>query len=56
MQVDVDYYITRDSSTNQEKCVIRLFGVNEHGNSILAHVHNFLSYLYVECPLGFDTS
>jgi len=28
--------------------VLRLFGVTEGGNSVMAHIHQFLSYLYVE--------
>ncbi|WWC66861.1 uncharacterized protein I206_100768 [Kwoniella pini CBS 10737] len=32
---------------------IRLFGVTERGNSVLAHVHGFKPYFYVAAPQGF---
>lgn len=32
---------------------LRLFGVNEHGNSVLAHVYGFRPYFYVAAPSGF---
>ncbi|KIY70795.1 hypothetical protein CYLTODRAFT_487810 [Cylindrobasidium torrendii FP15055 ss-10] len=32
---------------------LRLYGVTENGNSVLAHVNNFLPYFYVACPRGF---
>ncbi|WRT63862.1 uncharacterized protein IL334_000787 [Kwoniella shivajii] len=32
---------------------IRLFGVNQMGNSVLAHVHGFKPYFYVAAPQGF---
>lgn len=30
------------------------FGVTPEGHSIAVHVHNFPSYLWIACPLGFD--
>lgn len=30
--------------------IIRMFGVNEHGNSVCAFVHGFEPYFYVEAP------
>lgn len=30
--------------------VIRMFGVNENQNSVMVHVHDFVSYFWVECP------
>ncbi|EPX72526.1 DNA polymerase delta catalytic subunit Cdc6 [Schizosaccharomyces octosporus yFS286] len=32
---------------------IRLFGVTDHGNSILTHVTGFLPYFYIKAPVGF---
>jgi hypothetical protein len=33
---------------NEEYAVLRMYGVTEGGNSVMAHIHNFLSYFYVE--------
>ena len=32
----------------EEYAVLRMYGVTEGGNSVMAHIHNFLSYFYVE--------
>ena len=56
MNIDVDYYQTEASKLPDylglekvtEHAVIRIFGVNAAGNSVLAHVHQFHSYFYVE--------
>jgi DNA polymerase delta subunit 1 len=45
MQIDCDYYTFKENG--QDKPVIRMFGVTEQGNSVLAHVHNFTAYFYV---------
>ena len=45
MQVDIDYYTTRD-----DESVLRIYGVTEEGNSVLAHIHGFRPYFYVEVP------
>lgn len=31
-----------------EYAVLRMYGVTDAGNSVMAHIHNFLSYFYVE--------
>ena len=46
-------YLTSDMDDgflrkNEEYPVIRMFGVTEGGNSVTAHIHQFLPYLYVE--------
>ena len=33
--------------------VMRLFGVNDAGNSVCCHVHGFSPYFYVTCPSVF---
>ena len=33
---------------NEEYAVLRMYGVTEGGNSVMAHVHQFLPYFYVE--------
>jgi hypothetical protein len=33
---------------NESYAVLRMYGVTEGGNSVMAHIHNFLSYFYVE--------
>ena len=34
---------------------IRLFGVNERGNSVMCHVTGFLPYFYIHAPVDFQT-
>lgn len=36
--------------------LMRLYGVNASGNSVLAHVHGYRPYFYVKAPPGFDPS
>lgn len=36
------------ADVGNEKPVIRMFGITEGGHSVMAHIHNFLPYLYVE--------
>lgn len=51
---DVDYFIgdpvkigTSMTQFSQKQAILRMFGVNDAGNSVLAYVHNFMSYFYV---------
>ncbi len=53
MQIDVDYYITKVKDA--EIAIIRMFGVTKDGNSVLAHVHDFEAYFYVEKPIELNT-
>lgn len=56
MQIDVDYYTEEASQLpsyiplrkGEEYAVLRMYGVTECGNSVMAHIHNFLSYFYCE--------
>ena len=57
MQIDIDHYIgrhpdpkIREESSGQQSGIIRMYGINEAKNSVLAHVHNFEPYFYVEAP------
>jgi DNA polymerase delta subunit 1 len=62
MQVDIDYYteapdprfpnISNPLKPDTKVAVLRIFGVTEEGHSVLAHVHGFEPYFYVECPEG----
>ncbi|GJP75446.1 hypothetical protein CLOP_g5892 [Closterium sp. NIES-67] len=55
-QLDIDYYLTSDSPFKthyKQSAVLRIFGVNEHGNSVCAMVHGFLPYFYVMAPTQF---
>ena len=36
--------------------IFRLYGVNEAGNSILAHLYGYVPYLYCTAPNGVKTS
>jgi DNA polymerase delta subunit 1 len=51
MQIDADY--TSESWSTSEEPVIRLFGITEEGNSVLALVYNFEPYFYVPVPSHF---
>ena len=33
---------------NEEYAILRMYGVTEGGHSVMAHIHQFLSYFYVE--------
>lgn len=33
--------------------VMRMFGINDAGNSVCCHVHGFSPYFYVTCPPTF---
>jgi DNA polymerase delta subunit 1 len=37
---------------SQKQAVLRLYGVNDAGNSVLACVHNFMRYFYIPAPQG----
>jgi DNA polymerase delta subunit 1 len=61
MQVDIDYYTETPHASfwpglgSETKVpVLRMYGVTEGGNSVLAHIHGFLPYFYVPCPDGFE--
>ena len=41
-------YIGDKLRPNEEYAVLRMFGVTEGGNSVMVHIHQFLSYFYVE--------
>lgn len=60
--IDTDYTIgepvrigTSMTQFSQKQAILRLFGVNDAGNSILAYVHNFMSYFYVPAWPGCTT-
>lgn len=56
MQIDCDYYTINTKQLPsylglreaEEYPVLRMYGVTEGGNSVMAHIHQFLPYLYVE--------
>ena len=60
-QLEVDHYvgthITGMPGPYSGPCpVLRMYGINMEGNSVLAHIHGFLPYLYVPAPAeDFDT-
>lgn len=60
MQVDVDYYTERPDQRfwgdegPTKVPVVRMYGVTEEGNSVLAHIHGFLPYFYVPCADGME--
>lgn len=61
MQVDIDYYTDAPQprfwpglGSETRVPILRMYGVTEEGNSVLAHIHGFLPYFYVPCPEGFE--
>lgn len=48
MLVEIDYYTDR-----LREPVIRLYGVDEQGHSVVAHIFGYRPYFYVEAPRGF---
>jgi len=59
-QVDLDFYEgppMKESLTSSHKVpIFRLYGVNEAGNSILAHLYGYVPYLYCSAPQGVKNS
>jgi len=54
-QIEVDHYVGSHvdgmPGPDDGPCpVLRMYGVNMSGNSVLAHIHGFLPYLYVPAP------
>ena len=54
--VDVDYVIQapEGSKGGLKSAVIRMYGITEKGNSVLAFIHGFEPYFYVPCWPGFE--
>jgi len=56
MQVDIDYYTEAPNmrfwknGAQNKVPVVRMYGVTEEGNSVMAHIHGFLPYFWVQCP------
>ncbi|TYZ60960.1 hypothetical protein PybrP1_001058 [[Pythium] brassicae (nom. inval.)] len=48
--------LVASGGSSQNAAIIRLYGVTEHGHSVLMHVHGVLPYFYVACPDAFDES
>lgn len=48
-QIDVE-----EGTLHGGKTTVKLFGVTEHGHSVLLHVTDFLHYLYVAAPMSFS--
>ena len=42
-------------SGSHKKAIVRLFGVSRGGQSVLCHIHNFLSYFYIPVWATFNT-
>lgn len=64
-QLSIDYVIMKEDpaysrSNGKRKLgtapVIRMFGVTEKGNSVLAFVHGFEPYFYILCPQHIDSA
>lgn len=59
-QVDLDFYegppMKEALTSHQRVPIFRLYGVNEAGNSILAHLYGYVPYLYSSTPAGVKNS
>jgi DNA polymerase delta subunit 1 len=59
-QIDLDFYegppMKESLTSNQKIPIFRLYGVNEEGNSILAHLYGYVPYLYCTAPSGIKNS
>ena len=59
-QIDLDFYEgppMKEALTSTQKVpIFRLYGVNEAGNSILAHMYGYVPYLYSSAPSGVKNS
>eukprot|EP00002_Diphylleia_rotans_P033158 TRINITY_DN7021_c0_g1_i1.p1 TRINITY_DN7021_c0_g1~~TRINITY_DN7021_c0_g1_i1.p1 ORF type:complete len:1103 (-),score=239.27 TRINITY_DN7021_c0_g1_i1:90-3398(-) len=58
-QIDADYYVGDPIAGmpgyhGGQVPIVRLFGVNREGNSVMAHVHGFTPYFFSPVPEGFD--
>lgn len=47
-QFDIDYIV--EFQKDEESAVLRMFGVNDDGNSIAVFIRGFQSYFYIEAP------
>jgi DNA polymerase delta subunit 1 len=65
-QIDLDFYegapllkeasLNSSGNSNIRVPIFRLYGVNEAGNSILAHLYGYVPYLYCSAPTGVKNS
>eukprot|EP01027_Heterolobosea_sp_BB2_P018981 GEZU01026676.1.p1 GENE.GEZU01026676.1~~GEZU01026676.1.p1 ORF type:complete len:510 (-),score=126.45 GEZU01026676.1:55-1440(-) len=58
-QLDADYYpgpalAGMPGLSKGNVPIVRLYGVNDAGNSVLCHVHGFVPYIYVQAPAQFQ--
>ncbi|XP_005098812.2 DNA polymerase delta catalytic subunit [Aplysia californica] len=57
-QIDLDFYVGTHvkgmpGATQGPVPIVRMCGITEDGNSVLAHVHGFTPYFYVPAQAGF---
>lgn len=45
------YMIQQGADPSHDVSIIRMFGVNSKGNSIVVHVFNFRPYFYIQVPV-----
>ncbi|KAJ6254963.1 intein-containing DNA polymerase delta catalytic subunit precursor [Anaeramoeba flamelloides] len=57
-EIETDSYTQRTKKQNKKELlpVIRVFGVTKKGNSVLAHVHGYFPYFFVNVPKNFKES
>lgn len=62
-QIDIDYTVGRPwehlhpelRQSRAQSAIIRMYGVTATGQSVLAHVHGFEPYFFIDCPPGFES-
>ncbi|XP_040565732.1 DNA polymerase delta catalytic subunit [Lepeophtheirus salmonis] len=57
-QIDIDYYVGfhcegMPGASDGPVPIMRMYGVNDEGNSICCHIHGFHPYFYVTAPSDF---
>ncbi|RWS28033.1 DNA polymerase delta catalytic subunit-like protein [Leptotrombidium deliense] len=56
-QIDIDYYIGPHKENmpgdSGDGAIVRIYGITETGHSVMAHVHGFTPYFFVEAPSTF---
>ena len=55
-QIDLDFYegppLNDAENSTARVPIFRVYGVNDSGNSILAHLYGYVPYLYSSSPVG----
>jgi DNA polymerase delta subunit 1 len=56
MLTDIDYYLGESPGYDDNRAILRIYGVTEEGFSVLVNVHNFCPYFWTECSPSRSTT